>query len=224
MIQVADSPDPRHLAIQAKNFKAQGGEAFIVYINPLGLLSDKTAKKDAIQAILAAGLKVGFVCEGWGGSSNYAHHDINAVCGTRDGATCGHYMDILGAPDGVAVYGAVDNDANQSQIEGLCKPYFGAFRKALLPKYKLGTYGCGALLTSLVAAKMIDYKWLSNAMGWNGSRAYHDAKLYDILQGLPTRYQGIDIDPDVLNPNSKDFGFWSPISPDMDINSDVAGA
>lgn len=210
MIQVADSPDPRHLAVQAKAFKAQGGEAFLVYISPIWLAGDKTAKLPAIQTILAAGLKVGFICEGWGGSNDYAHHDINAICGDRDGRVCGNYMTQLGAPVGTAIYPTVDNDATANQINQLCIPYFTAFRKALDPKYKLGAYGCGALLIALNAAKLLDFKWLSNAMGWNGSRAYRDAKLYDILQGLETRFNGIDMDPDVLNPIKTEFGFWTP--------------
>lgn len=208
MLQVLDSPDPRHVAAKIDTLKAQGLKAAILYISPINLSGDKTAKKPAIDTILTAGVDVGFVCEGWGGSSNFAHHDINAACGTRDGATCGKWLAQFGAPDGTAVYAAVDNDTSPAQIRQLCLPYFRAFRAAMAPNYKLGVYGCGALLEALDAEKIVDYRWLSNAMGWSGSRAYRDSNKWDILQGLETKAAGIDIDPDRLHPDKIDFGFW----------------
>lgn len=208
-MQAIDSPDPRNVAAKIEAFKAAGLKAAILYINPLGLAGDKTAKLPAIKTILAAGVDVGFVCEGWGGSGNFAHHDINAACGTRDGLACGKWLEQLGAPDGTAVYPTVDNDATSSSIANYCMPYFKAFRAALPAKYKMGVYGCGALIVALDAAKLIDYRWLSNAMGWNGSRAYRDSNKWDILQGLPTKFAGIDIDPNQLNSAKADFGFWS---------------
>jgi hypothetical protein len=207
-LQVIDSPDPRHIAAKIDSLKAQGLKAAIVYISPINPAGDKTAKKPAIETILAAGVDVGFVCEGWGGSNNFAHHDINGPAGTRDGAMCGHWLDQLGAPDGTAVYPTVDNDASAKQILQLCMPYFRAFRAALPKKYRMGCYGCGALLEALDSEKLIDFRWLSNAMGWNGSRSYRDSKQWDILQHLETRVAGIDVDPDELNPRTTDFGFW----------------
>jgi hypothetical protein len=207
-LQVLDSPDPRHVAARIQTLKAQGLQAAILYISPINLAGDKTAKKPAIDAIRAAGVDIGFVCEGWGGSNNFSHHDINAACGARDGATCGKWLEQLGAPRGTAVYPTVDNDASTSQIASLCLPYFTAFRESLSHTYAMGVYGCGALIEALDAAMLIDYRWLSNAMGWNGSRAYRDSGKWDILQGLATHAAGIDIDPDRLNPNRSDFGFW----------------
>lgn len=207
-IQVLDSPDPRHVASNIASLKAQGLQAAILYISPINLAGDKTAKKPTIDAIRSAGVDVGFVCEGWGGSNNYSHHDINATTGVRDGATCGHWLDQIGAPAGTAVYPTVDNDASPSQISQLCLPYFNAFRRTLPEKYAMGVYGCGALIAALDAADLIKYRWLSNAMGWSGSRAYRDSRKWDILQGLQTRIDGIDIDPDQLNPDKTEFGFW----------------
>lgn len=207
-LQALDSPDPRHIVSNIAMLKAQGLKAAILYISPINPSGDKTAKKDSISTILAAGIDVGFVCEGWGGSSNFAHQDINATCGARDGAMCGHWLDQLGAPASTAVYPTVDNDASTAQITQLCLPYFHAFRTALPQKYRMGAYGCGALLAALDAAELINFRWLSNALGWNGSRVYRDIGKWDIFQGLPTKIAGIDIDPDQLNPARTEFGFW----------------
>lgn len=210
-IQALDSPDPRHIASNIVALKSQGLKAAILYISPIYPAGDKTAKKTAIDTIRAAGVDVGFVCEGWGGSNNFAHADINGPCGTRDGAMCGHWLDQLEAPAGTAAYPTVDNDASTAQIAQLCLPYFRGFRAALPQKYKMGAYGCGALLTALDAAQLLDYRWLSNALGWNGSRVYRDIGKWDILQGLSTKVLGIDIDPDQLNPARTDFGFWKAV-------------
>lgn len=230
-IQLFDTPDPADTAAKITLLKSQGVEAVILYINPLWTRDTKTAKLQQIKTILAAGVKVLFVCEGWGGSNNFAHGDINATCGSRDGEVVGRYLDALGAPDLVAVFAAIDNDVTPAQYLNFCKPYFIAFRKALPAKYRLGAYGCGFLLAQLTAAKLIDLRWLSNATGWNGSRAARINGAYDILQGPETRLDGLDIDPDSINatPTSVvDVGFWKPDPPPapsiMDINSDVAGA
>jgi tripartite-type tricarboxylate transporter receptor subunit TctC len=61
-IQVVDSPDPRNIAAKIATLKAQGVKAVILYISPIWLAGDKTAKKPSIDAILAAGVDVGFVC------------------------------------------------------------------------------------------------------------------------------------------------------------------
>ena len=207
-MEVIDTPvDVSHKAVL---LKAQGVKAIIRYISPINLAGSKTIKKAEADAILAAGLQIGFVCEGWGGSDNFSHHDITATTGTRDGAACGEWMRRLGAPRGTAVYAAIDNDASAAQITSLCLPYFKSFRAALDPDYDLGAYGCGALLAVLKQRQMVNYLWLSNAMGWNESRAMRDAKGYDILQHLETRLLGIDVDPDELNPASSEVGFWKP--------------
>lgn len=223
-IEALDTADPRRFAAQVAAHKVQGVKNVIVYINPLGLAGDKTAKKPTIDILHAAGMNVGFVSEGWGGSNNFSHGDINGSTGAHDGTVCGGWLDQLGAPAGTAVYPTVDNDVNQSQLTNLCMPYFMAFRRALDPKYKMGAYGCGTLLSALDAAGLLDYRWLSNAMGWSGSRAYRDAKKWDILQQLPAHVAGIDTDPDVLNPAKTEFGFWKAPTGIMDINSNVAGA
>lgn len=208
MLQVIDTPNPSAIAGHIQTLKQDGLKAAIVYISPINMQGEKTAKAPAIGAILSAGVDVGFTCEGWGGSDNFTHRDINATCGTRDGAACGRWLQALGAPTGTAVYPAVDNDANAVHIQQLCVPYFTAFRHALPLGYKMGAYGCGALLEALDSEHLIDFRWLSNAMGWTGSRAYRDSGKWDILQGLQSKLLGIDVDPNQLNPNRTDFGFW----------------
>ncbi len=213
-IQVIDSPQPALVAQKAEALKAQGLIAAILYISPINLHGDKTVRKAHIDALHAQGIDVGFVCEGWGGSDNFAHDDINATTGRRDGDACSGYLDQLGVPAGTAVYPTVDNDTSNNQITKLCIPYFQSFRATLDSKYRLGAYGCGALLFALEGqenprgVQFLDFPWLSNATKWSRSKEYAATNRWAVLQQPQNKLLGIDIDPNTLNPKMTDFGFW----------------
>ncbi len=221
-ITVFDSPDPAAVAAKAKDLFADGVRGVILYISPGFPSGPKTVKKPHVDAIHAAGIAVGFVCEWWGGSDNFVHHDINAAYGTRDGAFCGHYLKTLGAPAGVCVSPTVDNDVNATTLNQLCLPYFNAFRDSFSTDYKLGAYGCGALLFSLETesdaaepplTSIIEIPWLSNAMGWSRSREYAATNRAIITQQPQTKLLGIDIDPDIVRGDLAAAGFWMPSAP-----------
>lgn len=213
-IEVIDSPRPDLVARHATELFAEGVRAAILYINPLSLSSPKTVRREHIDVLRKAGIDVGFVCEGWGGSNDFAHNDINARTGTNHGKTCSDYLNQLGAPDGTAIYPTVDNDTSPTQLKTLCIPYFQSFRSVLDPRFALGAYGCGALLFALEqeewskGVELLNFPWQTNAMGWSRSREYVATNRWAILQQRETKLLGIDIDPDVLNPKYSNYGFW----------------
>lgn len=213
-IAVIDSAQPALVAAKAAALKSQGLVAAILYINPLNLGDSKTVRAAHIAALHASGIDVGFVCEGYGGSNNFAHNDITAATGRRDGQVCSDYLDQLGAPDGTAVHPTIDNDVSPTQLKQLCIPYFQSFRAALASKYSLGAYGPGALLFALETVEnprgvqFLDFPWLSNATGWSRSHEYAATGRAAITQQRDTFLLGIDVDPNVLNPKMTDFGFW----------------
>lgn len=188
------------------------GGTVIRYINPLGTASEKTVKPPEARAIAAAGLRLGLVCEGWGGSPNFAHNDITAATGTRDGGFCANYAATVGAPAGAAIYFAVDTDATAAQIRDLVVPYFTAVRAAVAGRYRVGIYGCGAACRAVLTAGAADLAWLANATGWNGSKEFHASGDWNILQHLPATIAGIDTDPDETNPVHPDIGDFVPFS------------
>lgn len=212
-ITVFDSPDPSQVAQKAKWLASAGTKGALLYISPGYPAGSKTVKRSQVEAIRAAGIAVGLICEWWGGSDNFAHHDITAAFGSRDGAFCGKYARGMGFPDGSAIYPTVDNDTSKQQLLSFCLPYFRAFRAALDPAYKMGAYGDGALLFALEEEnpKILDFPWLSNAMGWSRSREYLATGRASIVQQRETRLMGIDIDPDVTyDPDLSKIGFWVP--------------
>jgi len=48
-LQVLDSPDPRHVALNIGNLKANGLKAAILYISPINLQGDKSGRKRQLR-------------------------------------------------------------------------------------------------------------------------------------------------------------------------------
>lgn len=191
-----------------QGFKDAGTHTIIRYINPIGVSGEKTIKIAEAKAIAAAGLRLGLVCEGWGGTQGKG---IDRPSGDRDGAFCRDYAWTIGAPDGAAVYFAVDVDASASYIVNNVLPYFQEVAKDFQSsKYRVGVYGCGAVCKAVKNAGFAQLTWLSNAMGWNGSRDYKALGQWNILQHLPALIAGLDTDPNEGNPLLPDIGDFVP--------------
>lgn len=103
----------------------------------------------------------------------------------------------------VHFYG-VDFDASSSQLPNI-EAYAKAF-KAVADKHgkKTGAYGSGRALTDLFSKGLIQYKWISQSTGFDGTAALTQSKGYQLLQKLPLkRCGGKEFDPNVAN---GDFG------------------
>lgn len=188
--------------------KAGGIMTIIRYINPLGTSGEKTVKPAEAKAIAEAGLRLGLVCEGWGGTQG---RGVDRASGDRDGERCRDYAKTIGAPAGACVYFAVDVDMTNAQITTLARPYFEEIKKDFEGSgFRVGVYGPGAVCDAMQKANLAELTWLSNAMGWNGSRAYRDSGRWNLLQHLPMTVAGLDTDPDDINPQRSDIGDFVP--------------
>lgn len=186
--------------------KALGIETVYRYINPLNPTGTKTVQEPEARAIAKDGMRLGLVCEGWGGAENFKHGDITSPTGKRDGEFCRAYARRVGAPDGACVYFAIDTDASASQVRDLVLPYFRAVRDAMNASGLLvGVYGSGFVCSAVLSANLADLSWLSQSMGWTGSRAYRDTGLWALLQGPVTTIAGLDTDTDTANGMFGDF-------------------
>jgi len=195
--------------------QAAGVKTVIRYIgstsNP-----DKYIHAEEARRIGLAGMKLACVFEIWGGADNFSHGDITAANGARYGAFAKQWMETVGAPRGAAVYFAIDTDASDIQIRNVVLPFFQAAKQALGPDYRMGVYGCGAVCAAVLDGGLASLAWLSNAMGWNGSRAFRDSKRWVLLQHLPATIAGLDTDPDDVLPTANgqlaDIGDFVPFS------------
>lgn len=198
---------------KVSQLKEMGIVSIIRYINPISLHSEKTISPEEARAMTAAGIRLGLVCEGWGGASPAGiGATINSATGERDALVCRQYAPRVGAPENACIYFAVDVDATNSQIQNYVLPYFQSVRRILTdgsrpePVYSVGIYACGMACDVAKKTGLADYTWLSNALGWNGSRAYKDSLNWNLLQHLPHDILGLDTDPDEANPAGWPWG------------------
>lgn len=179
---------------QLDQLKADGYGAAIHYYG--GSTTKRLTKASALQ-LTAKGFMIGVVFEAGGNELDYftadqGQYDANSAINQA--------QVIVGQPVGSAIYFAVD--CGVAHPEDVL-PYFAAVAPVVRGAgFKVGAYGCGLLLSGLFNAKLIDYDWLSGAMGWPGSRAY--VSPFDpsgkpaIVQGLEGMVDGMDIDPDTV--------------------------
>lgn len=176
--------------------------------------SEKCIKPAEARAIAGAGLRLCLVYEVYGGVGDFSHGDINGITGVYHAKFARDWAATLGAPDGACIYFAIDTDASNAEIKSLVLPYFKAIKNTLaLPgdkKYAVGPYGSGAVCMAVQDAGLADYTWLSQSMGWTGSKAYRDSKRWNLLQGPVTQLAGLDTDTDISS--NGPFGDFVPFS------------
>lgn len=199
---------------KAVQLKGIGIDSIIRYINPISLGSEKTVTPAEAHALTAAGIRLGLVCEGWGGAGagKKLSDSINSDTGERDAMVCRQYAPKIGAPRNACIYFAVDADASAAEIQNYVLPYFRSVRRILSdgsrpePLYRVGIYACGMACNIVKSTGLADLTWLSNALGWNGSRSYKASLEWSLLQHLPQNILGLDTDPDEANPAKPDWG------------------
>jgi hypothetical protein len=187
--------------------KSAGIECIIRYIST-ATEREKCIKPPEAKAIAQARLKLGLVFEVWGGSDNFSHGDINASTGASHGAFARNWAEHVGAPDGTIIWFAIDNDVSRDQFARFVLPYFQEVRKALAAKFRTGIYGCGYACQQCLDLGIVDGTWLSNAMGWNGSREFRTSNRWRLLQALETSLFGLSVDPNQAN--GEDYGAFVP--------------
>lgn len=194
---------------RTSQIKRDGVETVIRYIST-NTAGDKTVKPDEARAIAAAGLKLALVFEVWGGAGNFTHQDINAQNGTRHGEFARSWAHNVGAPDGTIIWFAIDTDVVGTQYNNYVRPYLIAAKAALGGQFRIGLYACGFALASALDQGLIDAAWLTQSMGWNGSRAFRATNRWRLLQGAESTLHGLSIDTNTAN--GDDYGAFVPFS------------
>ena len=190
---------PRMLALKLPEIDV------IRYITP-ETGEEKCIKATEVAAIAATGglIKLGIVYETGGA-------DETSGAGRAAGSFAVQYMtNVLRAPKNAVIWYTQDRDATATQMPGI-KAAFAAFKAQLNGMYRLGCYGSGYCCDALKAAELIALIWLTDSVGFSGSRASIAAKRYDMLQHLPLTQWGLDTDPDLaIEAGGADLGFFVP--------------
>jgi hypothetical protein len=192
---------------QLEQLKNAGVECVVRYIST-NTAGEKTVKPEEARAIAEAGLKLALVFEVWGGADDFAHEDIHAENGKIHGDFSRRWATNVGAPDNTIIWFAIDTDVSEQQFDRFVRPYLVEAKKALAGKYRIGIYGCGYVCATALDNDLADAAWLSNAMGWNGSRAFRESGRWRLLQGPEATLHGLSIDP--IEASGDDHGAFVP--------------
>jgi hypothetical protein len=187
--------------------KSAGIECVIRYIST-NTAGEKVVKPAEARAIAAAGLKLALVFEVFGGANDFVHDDIDAESGAKHGDFARQWAANVGAPANTIIWFAIDTDCSTSQYERLVKPYLAAAKVALRGQYRIGVYACGFVCGRVLDENLVDATWLTQSMGFNGSRAFRDSRRWRLLQGPETTFAGLSIDSDEAN--GDDYGAFVP--------------
>jgi hypothetical protein len=153
-----------------------------------------------------AGIKILAVWEAQGDKATSFSH----VSGVDDATSAYKLATALGQPSGTPIYFAVDFDAEQPVVTGAIHDYFQGIADGFAtisrdnPAYSVGVYGSGLVCSWLKGRNLATYTWLSQSMGWTGSRDFKDWNIFQQLESDPYGF-GFTVDPDDANPDYGGF-------------------
>src|SRR5215831_11751146 len=199
-MMILDTPDNVTRRIPA--LKTAGVKTVLRYMSAVH--SWKTVSVSEARALGQAGIKLGLIYETDG-----------KPYGTAEGQKDGHLAFMgakeLGAPGSddpdmfgkAVIWYTVDYDPGPSEIGGIIAA-FTAFRHQVGPYYRVGAYCSGYCAQKLVEAERLDWTndkklpmvWITQSLGFRGTRNYLKSGQWVMFQKMPTHLAGLDIDPD----------------------------
>lgn len=169
-------------------------------------------KKAEADAIRAYGINLILNYEGAGDRIAA----FSAEAGRRDATYAMGQAQLLGAPDGTAIYFSCEPDPKNGAFSltadytNRVLPYWRACRQVFGTKYRIGAYSFGTWLGRLLDDSATDFAWLPNASGWSGYTAFLNSGRWHYHQRLPSNvnFHGCQVDWDDVNPAFSDIGAW----------------
>lgn len=115
---------------------------------------------------------------------------------------------LWNVPVGAAIYFGVDFDASPAEQSDV-KAYFQQASPIVRAAgFKVGVYGSGLTLKSLLAAGLVDYTWISMSTGFNGTREFTASGKWNLKQSKDVNCGGINVDFNMKG-EADDYGQWS---------------
>ncbi|MCB8881704.1 DUF1906 domain-containing protein [Acidisoma cellulosilytica] len=189
-------------------FKSAGGTGVIKYYCPNTAIPSKRLTRSDAELIIAAGLTVGAVYE-----VGAAYADFSSDLGSQAGEYALEYAStVIGQPQGSAIYFAIDYDETGAHLQSNVAPYFQAIKTIIGGYYKIGCYGNGLVLQTLLDAGLIDYAWLSESSAFTGTKDFLASGRWHLHQSVSKPLFGLVVDTNTVG-NSGIWGGFSALSP-----------
>lgn len=167
-------------------------------------LKGKTPHADEIAMIGKSGFKMLGVFQ----------HSNNSIAtfetpgrGTKDATRSVELATLWKQPKGSCIYFGVDFDPSLGSEMTAVKGYAADFAKvARAAGYRVGAYGSGLTLETLLDAGLIDLAWLSMSTGFQHSKAFASGSRWNLHQVKDRTCGGINVDFNYVN---GDIGDWT---------------
>jgi len=202
----------QHVTNVVADFASDGVKAIGRYYN-YGA-GQKVLSRMEAQAILSKDMSIWVTFQYYNNALKWFNSSLGAKDASR-ALQCA--QEIVGQPQGTAIYFSVDFDAGKTDYESGIRPYFlavqGVFRRpdGAMP-YRIGVYSDGYVCRRLLEDSIVTDTWLSCSSSFNETKQFRASGKWSIAQtcGIPKRF-GIDIDNDDVN--RADFGGFSSLAP-----------
>jgi hypothetical protein len=181
-------------ANQAMSLAASGSAFAARYLVPERFAWKRLTLAEA-EAITKAGLQLVSVFE-----TSAARAAGGAAAGAIDGSEAYNEAQMIGQPEGSAIYFAVDYDAQPRDYDAIARYITAASRQ--LTRYKIGVYGSYAVIEEIARRGAADHYWQTYA--WSKGKKSGHANIYQYQNDV--RFSGISVD---LNESYGCEGWWN---------------
>jgi hypothetical protein len=192
------------------NLSEKGVTAILRYYARFTNQKEKRLIRSEAEAIVGAGMFLAVVHQAAGNHASAFSHESGVADATY---ALNYATKVIGQPQGSAIYFGVDYDAKEPDVSRRIVPYFEAVNKILATQYKVGVYGDGVTLQTLLDKDLVSFTWISQSTGFPGTKQFKNSNNWTLFQHLPTHIGGLDVDVDDLNPAFTDFGAFHQLNP-----------
>jgi hypothetical protein len=174
----------------------------------------KVLSRQEAQAIVASGIAIWVVFEYYNNAPKWFTGKLGKQDATR-ALQCA--QEIVGQPEGSAIYFAADYDEKGANYDSGIVPYFqavqGVFRRSdgTMP-YRIGVYSDGLVCRRLLEDGLVTDTWLSCSSSYAETKQFYASKKWSIAQkcGVPDLCN-TSIDSDQVS--RTDFGQFKTLVP-----------
>lgn len=111
--------------------------------------------------------------------------DFSQQKGSANAKSAMDFAKRIGQPKGSAILFAVDADYTSNQIDGPILDYFRAIKDEINGAFSIGAYGSGAVLSKLLAERLITVSWISMSRLFLGTEQFFYSNRWSMRQVPP---------------------------------------
>lgn len=194
------------------------GRAFIDHLRAAGVSTivryyasshrSKTLSREEAVALSEQGFSLLPVFQ----DRNRDETDFGRANGKSNAVSALKFAEYIGQPEETTILFAIDADFGKSGFDDFIEPYFEAIREEIGRRYRVGAYGSGYVLSSLIEKNLIDVAWISMSRDFKGTKELFYSDRWAMRQIPPDMTHGttgISFDRNRLRVTPVEIGAFS---------------